>query len=76
MKTFKKVMLSILVSIVTLLILWGIAELALHVYMQSGSLVTILLMLFVLILFVMALGIISGLVVDRIMSNYEDPYGK
>lgn len=61
--------------LLTLLCLWGIAELALHAYMQVGAITALLLIISTLILFVMALGIISGLVVDKIMSSYEDPYG-
>lgn len=60
--------------LLTLLCLWGIAELILHAYIQMGSATALLLVICVSLLFLMVLGIISGLIVDKIMENYEDPY--
>lgn len=75
MKKLIKYSLIVLVSIIVLLILIGIAQLTMHVYYQMGLKVTIVLLIGITIFTVMALGIISGLIVDSIMKNYEDPYG-
>ena len=71
----KNKLFTLLVCLGIILCLWGIAELGLHAYMQMGATVAMLLVLIVLLLFVAALGALSGLVVDSIMKNYEDPYG-